>query len=118
MADFAALAKRLIDLKGRSVTLVKQGNTPLDTDQPWRGRSEYAQAEVTGMAVFTSLDAQNQDNVKRADQYMLFAASNAGGYNLEEFDTVLDGDQTWKIVSTRVIGPDGNRILYKFGVTR
>lgn len=121
----AATVKRLIEANGRSVTLYKQGNVAQDSEKPWRGEADYPEGSVTGLAVFVpargsglGLAAMNEDNVKRAEQVMLFAAANDTGLDLEEFDLARDGGQDWKIVSTEVLSPAGTRLLYSFGVTR
>jgi len=114
----AAVALRLINANGRTITLVQQGNTPTDPAKPWRGEDTTVRASVTGKGVFTKLDVENPDNTKRGDQMLLFAASVDEGNRLEEFDQVVDGTQTWKIVSASVVGPADTRVLYKFEVKR
>jgi len=114
----AAVAKRLIDANGRTVTLIQQGSDPLDLTKPWRGQSTPVRASVSGKAVFTDTNTVNPDNAKRKRQGMLFAASNDSGLGLEDFDIVEDGSIQWKIVSVSVIGPADTRVLYKFEVTR
>lgn len=126
MADFVALAataKRLIDANGRTVTVTKQGSTPGDPTQPWRGQSTPVVSEVTGKAVFvdpSTLGAlfQNVDNVKRGEQIALFAASNDGGYSLETFDTLTDGTAVWKVEETKLLAPASTRLLYMLRVSR
>lgn len=127
MADFvalAALAKRLIDANGRTVTIVKNGTTPQDTEQPWRGLSDYQTASVTGIGAFVpstqlkTWEVSTVDNTKRASNYVLFPASDDRGHLLEFFDELLDGDTRWKITSVEVLGPAGTRVLYMIKVSR
>jgi hypothetical protein len=128
VADFvklAATAKRLIDANGRTVTVVQQGNTPADSDKPWRSADATNRASVTGKAVFVStepgsLGAQwiNRENVKNSDQVAFFAANNDGGKTLEDFDLIVDGSINWKITRAQLLAPADTRLLYVFEVDR
>lgn len=127
MADFvklAATAKRLIDKSGRSVTLVKYGNAPQDSDQPWRGQKTYHEVEVTGKAVFVPKTqiitnfAEIVDGVQHEGEYALFAADDDGGYDLEGFDAIIDRGKAWRIGKTELIAPADKRVLYLFEVKR
>lgn len=127
MADFAKLAltaQRLIAANGRLVTLVKYGSDSQDQDKPWRGRSEYHEAEVIGYAAFVpgsltrATVAENEDGVLREKDYALFAAEDDQGYELESFDAIEDDGVLWKIVSCELINPASKRVLYQFEVKR
>jgi hypothetical protein len=127
VADFvalAALAKQLIDANGRTVTIIKNGTTPQDTEQPWRGLADYQMASVTGIAAFVpsaqlkTWEVTTEDNTKRGTNYVLFPASYDGGHLLEFFDELLDGDTRWKITSVEVLGPAATRLLYMIKVNR
>lgn len=126
MADFAkmaAVAQRLIEANGRTVSIVRHGKNPMDTDQPWRGSSEYPVATVTGKAAFVAPSdlghrVVDAENVKRADKVALFAALNDGGHSLEDFDVIEDGDVVWHILRASVLQPAITRVLYMFEVAR
>jgi len=113
-----ALSKRLIDANGRTVTLIHQGQTPLDSAKPWRGLDTYHRARVSGPAVFSKSESTNIDNMKRERQSVLFAASNSNGEDLLEFDQIQDGGSVWKIESGELIGPANTEVIYKFEVSR
>jgi hypothetical protein len=114
----AATAARLINKHGRTVTLIHQGNTPLDTDKPWRAQATYPRAQVTGQAVFTEREIVNEEtNTKRQGEVLLFAA-NATDEALEDFDAVEDGGRLWRLTNGRVIQPGPTRIMYEFEVDR
>jgi hypothetical protein len=52
VADFvalAAVAERLIEENGRSVTITKLAKSPLDSTQPWRGVSVLERGSITGV---------------------------------------------------------------------
>ncbi len=126
MADFVALAataERLIEANGRSVTVTKQGATAADPNKPWRTTPTPVAGSVTGLAVFVAPSSlgyvvENVDNVKRAEQVALFAANNDGGSTLEDFDVIIDGGTTWKILRAEVLQPASTRLLYMFEVSR
>lgn len=126
MADFAKLAaaaQRLINANGRTVVVAKLGSTPQDTDQPWRGQSDYGATLVTGKAVFVSerdlgYTVRDEDNVRRPDKVALFAAADDGGHELETFDEIRDGSVVWRIMKVGVLAPADTRLIYMFEVTR
>ena len=126
MVDFvrmAAVAQRLIQANGRDVAIVQHGKNPADSDQPWRGSSEYPVATVYGKAAFVAASdlghrVRDDQNVKRADKVALFAALNDGGHALEEFDVILDQGVVWQIVRAEVLQPGSTRLLYMFEVAR
>lgn len=126
MADFTKLAttaKRLIEKNGRSVVVVKRGKQPQDTDQPWRGQTNFPEAEVSGLAVFVDSSdlgytVMDEENVKRSVKVALFAAANDGSNNLETFDEIRDGDVKWQISKAEVLAPADTRLLYMFEVKR
>lgn len=122
MADFvklAATAQRLIAANGRPVTIVKFGSTSADDSKPWRGRREYHEAEVAGRGVFVPESVvNNPDGVKRENEFLLFAANDDGGHELETFDAIEDGGRTWKIVQATLLEPGSTRLLYEFEVAR
>lgn len=127
MADFtklAATAARLIEKNGRSVRVVRYGNNPQDQEKPWRGQKQYLEAEVTGIAAFVPKTqligtfATQEEGLLRESEYALFAAENDGGYHLEQFDALIDGDRVWRIVKTEVLAPAATRVIYMFEVKR
>ena len=127
MANFttlAATAKRLIDANGRSITIVKFGSSPQDTDKPWRGKREYHVAEVTGFGAFVPASelkttiAQDTDGILRENEYVLFAANDDGGHDLRDFDAIEDGGRTWKILAVELIAPASTRVMYQIEVQR
>jgi len=120
----AAMAKRLIDANGRTVTVVKNGTTPQNSEQPWRGLADYPAVSVTGLAAFVpgssvaTWRVTLRDNIKFGANYALFPASDDAGNQLEFFDEILDNGVRWKIVNAEIIGPTTVRLLYLFEVAR
>lgn len=122
-AKFAATAKRLIDKHGRSVTVVKRGKQPSDSNKPWRSQAAPVTDEVTGIAVFVNSSdlgymVRDEENTKRSVKVALFAADDDGGNNLETFDEIRDGSVKWQISKAEVLFPADTRILYMFEVAR
>jgi hypothetical protein len=134
VADFVALAAtaaRLIAENGRTITLQQLGNTPADSAKPWRGPADPespVRASVTGPAVFAadkvrqsivwSLAQSFNDGVKNPAQVCLFAATNDDGLDLTQFDQIVDGTTTWRIMRAELLQPADTKILYAFEVTR
>jgi hypothetical protein len=116
--------KRLVDANGRTATVQKMTNTPTDPNKPWRGASRVIADSVTGVFVFVDpaftlgKTVLNVDNVKRGNQFVLFAAAGDGGKLLESFDEISDGSISWKIVRTELLNPGDTRLLYLFEVSR
>jgi len=103
--------------------MIQQGSIPVDPSEPWRGQNSSPQDAAIGEAVFidpsnSGYGMMNINNVKRGNKICLFAANNAIGKNLENFDTITDGSAAWKIVRTEVLEPGTTRILYLFEVER
>ncbi len=126
MANFtklAATALRLINANGRTVTVVKRGNNPVDSDKPWRGQADFDKTVVSGKAVFVNssdlgFTVTDENNVKRSVKVALFAASSDGDSELETFDEIRDGSVKWQITKTEVLAPGDIRLLYMFEVKR
>lgn len=120
----AAAAKKLIDKNGRTVIVRKQGSNPQDSEKPWRSKTEYPESSVTGSGVFVppgkglGRSSSNEENIKRAEQSVYFAAADDTGLNLIDYDIIIDNDVEWKIVSAELLSPAGTRLLYQFGVAR
>lgn len=129
MADFAelaAVAKRLIDENGRTVSIIKLDKTAADPNKPWRGPVDPRATPiftVTGKAVFVPLGGSDlgiewpqDNNLKRGDQVCLFAADNDTGQELEKADEIEDGAGRWAIINTQLLQPADQRLLYFFEV--
>lgn len=129
MVDFvkvAATAKRLVEANGRSVTLYKDSRTPADSAKPWRGPDDSSTEESdTVIAAFvpprgTFLSGFFRDNdsnlVRDLNQIALVAASSASGKDLTKYDSLLDGDRTWKIRLVERLRPGGTDILWVLGL--
>lgn len=123
--DFAravALAQRLINKNGRSVTIQRLDATAADSNKPWRGAGEPTVAqEVPQKAVFlpssgTDLGGLVTDDelLKRAEQVCLVA----GDTDLTGFNIISDDSIKWKIEWIQVLKPADVIVLYAIGVKR
>lgn len=136
MADFtraAATAKRLVEANGRSVDLFKVNRTPADPTQPWRGVSgapTVPEGGITATAIVSFVPATGSGMgklvkdltgslVSAFDQVGLLASSSLpAGVNAEDFDSIRDGDDLWKIVQRGHLKPASTSVLYVLGLKR
>lgn len=133
MVDFTSLrltAERLINENGRALTLQRHDQSnPLVVAEPWR-TPDPAGANVVSLAVlgvFTEFEKEDFDGslVRRGDKRVLIAAKDledvqTGTENIkiEDFDTLLDGTEIWKILSAEVIEPGSLRVLFDLQVRK
>lgn len=144
MPDFtraAALAKRLIEASGRSVTLYKLDRTPDDPTKPWRGTdgppsnagggktipaiAAFVPASGSGMGKMVA-DAGGSLSVAFDQVALLATGSIPAGVtpdDIEECDSMLDetaggSEQVWKIVTRGHLRPASESIMFVLGVKR
>lgn len=121
---FRALADRLINENGRSLTLLRkdQGN-PVDPAKPWRSSTEADEIEFSVVGVFIEFEKDEVDGtiVKRGDKRLLIAAKDIddqspANTNVEDYDEITDGTVVYRIINAQVIEPGDTRILYDLQV--
>lgn len=124
--SFRNLAERLIEVNGRTLSLVRrdQGN-PTDPAKPWRGSTEAATITVIVKGIFIEFDAEDFDGtlVRRGDKRVLIAdksVTDEGGgsanLKIEDYDHILDGGTRWKIMKAELIEPGDTRIMFDLHV--
>jgi hypothetical protein len=131
MVDFArmqALAKRLIEANGRSVTLRRMERTPTDAAKPWRGSAARAVPEDTATVIGVFLDTissrylgltiQRDGEEQGEQQLFLVATTSAPTKVLSSFDELLDGTQLWNIKALNVLRPGDDEIFVAFKATK
>lgn len=129
MADhskFLALARRLIDREGRSVTFGKLDASSADPERPWK-TSGNNPANLTGavdcIAVFLpdgsgfGKGIEDNDLFKSSEQ-MLLVAPPTTGEDLGAHNVVIDGTRRWKINVTKELKPADLTVLFAMGVSR
>lgn len=123
-ANFQLLAERLINENGRSLTLVRrdQGN-PVSPTEPWRASTDASEISFPVLGVFIEYEKEDVDGtlVKRGDKRLLVAAKDIedtapANENVEDYDEVVDGGESWRIMDVNVIEPGATRILYDIQV--
>ncbi len=124
MADFAKLQKtadRLITANGRAVTLRKRDRGTADPATPWRGPS-IPGTDITVMAIAVILDF-DEDTIdgtliRRNDKRALVAeldVNPAGAsviHEIETFNTLVDGADTWHIERIKLLQPSTEKLFY------
>lgn len=132
ITKLAAVAKRLIDENGRSITLQASGTTPINALQPWRGQTGVATESAPDQSVTATgafLNQADLDNfgyqeqntegtlLKRGQQWLIVAATDLDpDTDVSQFDTVLDGTRPWTIIKANILQPGTTRVLYDFVV--
>jgi hypothetical protein len=128
----ALLAGRLLEENGRPLTLVKLGQTPDDSDKPWRGTTDarnVPEAQIEAYGVFAPASggglgfvAEDSEMVRLSEQIVLVAATALSGYKVEDFNEIIDPEDSintrWRITKVEMLKPGPVRILYAIGVKR
>jgi hypothetical protein len=117
MVDYVALAataERLINANGRDVTIVQKDRTPADANKPHRGggASDTSVGPVKAVIIPFSADDVDGTLIRRNDKRAYVAANDTGVSLIEQFDTLTDGSDTWRIEAVDVINPGATRLLY------
>jgi hypothetical protein len=119
-----ALADRAMAKFGRPVDLLSDSRVETDASQPWLGTST-TETRLTGrMAVFVPVvGAQTVSRVvadlggsvtRRVDTFLIGAVD---GYDLTQFQKIVDSDKIWKIGVVHIIGPGDTVLLYQIEVS-
>lgn len=117
--DIAIRTAELIQLNGRNVTIRKKAKgTPADPNKPWRRDSGDPTDEIVKAVVsaFTSEDT-NDTTILLGDKKFLVAANAVTASErplIRDFDEVIDGEETWRIVDVTIVEPGGVPILFTF----
>lgn len=129
MADFvelAGVAETLIAENGRDVTFKRVSRTAGDAAKPWRGPSASPESlTVRGCFVPPSGSGFGHDEMdsigsllRGGNQVILVAAKAVGTAKLEEYDSILDGTDVWKIAQVAVLKPGSVTVLYAVEVMK
>jgi len=136
MTDFAkaaATALRLVEANGRAVVLFKVNRDPDDPARPWEGVSGAPTVPEDGEIVpaivafvpatgggFGKMiqDADGTLNVAFEQVGLLASSSMPPGSDPEEFDSIRDGADLWKIVARGHLRPSTQSILFVLGLKR
>tara|TARA_R110000868_G_scaffold148839_5_gene371061 strand:- start:4981 stop:5370 length:390 start_codon:yes stop_codon:yes gene_type:complete len=119
-----ALADRAMAKFGRAVDMLSDSRVETDTDQPWLGTST-TETRLTGrMAIFVPVAGDQTvsrivsdlggSTRRRVDTFLIGAVA---GYDLSDFQKIVDGDKIWKIGVVHVIAPGDTVLLYQIEVS-
>lgn len=112
-----ALALRLIKKKGAPATLrTHAAGTPSTT--PWAPGTQSS-TDYSCYAVLTKFSEQlvDGDNIRIGDRLALVPASGLAGVP-HPGDILVLGTDSWGIIKSDPVAPDGNPILYELQVRR
>lgn len=132
MPDYAkslALARRLIQGAGRSVTFLQLDSSTPDPAKPWEATDaprETPAASVAASAVFVpaasasslGITTERAEFVKDSEQVALVEVPEAFSGNLRNYHELLDGDVRWRVKVVEELKPGGTALLYFVGVAR
>jgi hypothetical protein len=117
MVDYAALAataKRLIDENGRDVTLTRKDRTPVDPAKPWRagGTTDTTIGPFRAVVVPYTEEEMGGTLIKRGDRQALVSGLDGSTNLVEQYNTLTDGSDIWKIEAVDIINPGDTRVVY------
>ena len=128
--SFQLLAERLINENGRALILQREDQVnPVDVAEPWRA-ADPAGANIVSLSVFgvfVEYEKEDFDGslLRRGDKRVLVSAKDTEdvrvgvqNINIEDFDTLLDGTDLWKIITVETIEPGSLRIMYDIQVRK
>lgn len=117
----AALAKKLIEKNGRTVTF-RQLAASTDPAKPWRTDAPAVAASATQKAAFVSLSSRHlgieltQDQLNlRANELVLAGTSTL---DLLQMNQIVDGTETFAIEWVQTVKPGDVALFYAFGIKR
>lgn len=125
-----ATAQRLIQAKGRTVTLVISSTTPADPAKPWRAPSSVVAApDATRLAVKAVFESKSssdiaralasggeQDAVRRSVERFLVAALDVAGFDILATDFVEDASVRWRVTKVIPVQPGDTAYIYTLEV--
>lgn len=107
-----ALTKRLIDKKGRTVTVFQRETTPSDSDEPW-DVDEVQRRTFNAKAVVFPVESKYVDgtNVLITDKQMYFAAADVS-FPITPQCKVRDKGYDNQVIKVEVLEPGDQAVLY------
>lgn len=121
-ADLLVTVQELIEETGRTVQIAKLDASLVDANKPWKPTGgASAVGQVTCKATFVPLSSlqelgisiQDDELFKRAEEVCLVAGS---AVDLRDYNVIIDGSVSWRIMGTQVLAPGDTTLLYAFGV--
>lgn len=113
---YAALALSKIAKHGRTMTLSKTSDTPADPARPENGTGVASSRSIVGLVTEFTVQELERDPTRRGFRKLLVAASAHVGYDLETYDTLIDGSFKGCVSKDEVLQPGTTRIMYTLRV--
>lgn len=118
--NMRALAKRLVEENGRTVSLVRLDQVnDSDPAMPWRGTTGASEISIDVIAVMVPYEKEDFEGtlVKRGDMQAIVAATsveaeNPANVQIEDYDFLDDDGERWRIMGADRINPGDLRIVY------
>lgn len=122
----AKIARTLINDNGRDLTIQMKSRTATDPTKPWRGSTgnvhsltvkgivfpfDFADVSDSGDKLTFSRELIH-DLVRRGDSQCYIAANDTESLPVEEFDSLLDGTDVWKIIQASPLKPGSVTVIY------
>jgi hypothetical protein len=124
--EMASVAQELIDDNGRDVTIIRFGQTPADSNKPWKGNTTpraTPDATDTVKGCFVPLagsglgiDTIDSDILKRTEEVCLVGPG--ATFDLRTADEVQDGSVYKKVTFVQMLKPADTVLMYYIGVER
>lgn len=129
MADYSsaiATARRLIQAKGRTVTLQRLEDAPADPAKPWRGPASATPPEATlalsvvqvqpSGANTLGLTIKDEELLRRLSAILI---AEPAAEDVETYHRVVEADGShWRIAFVEKLQPADDAVLYFIGVQR
>lgn len=118
----AALAKKLIEANGRTVTF-RQLAVSSDPAKPWRTDAPVVALSVTQKAAFVSLSSRHlgieltQVQLETRSNELVLAGSSTA-MDLLHANEIVDGTETFAIQWVQTVKPGDTAVFYAFGIKR
>jgi hypothetical protein len=118
-----AVATKLINKFGRTVSFVREDRTAADPAAPWNG-PDTSLVTVTVKAAIIEYEVEDIDDqlVRFGDKKALVAAADveasSATADLSQFDKMIDGTVEWTIMKVGVVDPGDERVLYEVQVRK
>lgn len=107
-----AKVKNKLAVNGREVTFVKKSRVAAVANEPWKSRTTTT-TQVKTYVVETEFNSKeaSSDNVEYGDKKLLVNAVDIS--NAQDYDTVKDGNDSWRIKGVSALKPGAVVIMYE-----
>jgi hypothetical protein len=104
-----ATAMRLIQKKGRGISLTPPSGVDLDALKPWLGKEDGAGIPAQG--AFTKDERVEEDGAQKRTGEVFIAADAA--YDITTEYEVVDGAAVWNITKIELVAPGAQQVVWR-----